>query len=73
MNNELDEKRLREIDILKAIAIIMVVYEHVIVNTMGLYTGFVNYVHMPIFYFVSGYFFFEELTKYSVGKVALKK
>ncbi|MBO4457794.1 MAG: acyltransferase family protein [Butyrivibrio sp.] len=60
-------------DIYKAIAIVMVVYGHVLANTSDIYTGFISFVHMPIFYFVSGYFLYKELKKYSEKELLKKK
>ena len=73
MSESISNNRLREMDIYKAIAIIMVVYGHVIANTSDLYTGFISFVHMPIFYFVSGFFLYKELKKYSAKELIKKK
>ena len=63
MTDRIQKNRLKEMDIYKAIAIVMVVYGHVLANTSDIYTGFISFVHMPIFYFVSGCFLYKELKK----------
>ena len=73
MKEQIATNRLREMDIYKAIAIIMVVYGHVASNTVGVYSGFISFVHMPIFYFVSGFFLYKELKKYSEKEIVKKK
>lgn len=73
MKERIESSRRKEIDIYKAIAIIMVVYDHVVFNSLGVYTGFVCFVHMPIFYFVSGFFMYNELSRYSEKELLIKK
>jgi len=73
MKEQIENNRLREMDIYKAIAIIMVVYGHVTANTAGIYTGFISFVHMPIFYFVSGFFLYKELKKYPEKELIKRK
>ena len=73
LKEKLEKNRLKEMDIFKAIAIVSVVYGHVLANTAGLYTGFISFVHMPVFYFVSGFFLYKELKKYSEKELIKKK
>lgn len=61
------------IDILKALAIFMVVWGHVLYNVAGITSGFISYVHMPVFYFASGLFIARELNNYSVTDFFVKK
>ena len=62
MKEQIQTNRLKEIDIYKTIAIVMVVCGHVASNTVGVFSGFISFVHMPIFYFVSGFFLYKEDT-----------
>ena len=73
MKEQIEKNRLKEMDIYKAIAVIMVVYGHVAANTVGVYTGFISFVHMPIFYFVSGFFLYKEMKKSSETELMKKK
>ncbi len=73
MSEHIENNRLREMDIYKAIAIIMVVYGHVAANTVGVYSGFISFVHMPVFYFVSGFFLYKELKKNTETALIKKK
>lgn len=73
MKEQIQTNRLKEIDIYKTIAIVMVVCGHVASNTVGVFSGFISFVHMPIFYFVSGFFLYKELKKYSEKELVKKK
>lgn len=74
----------KKIDILKGIAIILVVIGHTIQFTKGpVYGGggffnnplfsLIYTFHMPLFMLVSGYLFYESLNKYSMRELILKK
>ncbi|WP_026652273.1 acyltransferase family protein [Butyrivibrio proteoclasticus] len=65
--------RNKEIDILKTLAVFMVVWGHVLYNVAGITSGYISYVHMPVFYFASGLFIGKELSKYNLGEFAWKK
>lgn len=66
------ERRL-DIDIAKGIAIVLVVWGHILLNTIGKYSYFISLVHMPVFYFISGFFLIKELNNNSFKEITQKK
>lgn len=65
--------RNRTFDILKAIAIYLVVLGHVL-DFYGLNQyPLISFLHMPIFFFVSGYFLYYSINKYSFQVLFKKK
>lgn len=67
------DNRLNEIDIAKGLAIIFVVCEHILANTTSQTSILINYIHMPVFFFISGFFLSGELKKCSLAEFTLKK
>lgn len=59
-------------DITKAIAIYLVVLGHLLA-LFGVTSNIINFSHMPIFFFISGYFLNHSLTKYNFFEVIKKK
>lgn len=60
-------------DIVKAIAIYLVIVGHAI-DQIGLEKSIlIRYLHMPIFFFVSGYFLYHTIHKYNFRIVFIKK
>lgn len=60
-------------DIVKAIAIYLVIVGHVI-DQIGLEKSFlIRYLHMPVFFFVSGFFLYHTIHKYTFREVFIKK
>ena len=79
-NTAYSPSRNKYIDIAKYAAIVMVVIGHIIGeldvprDTLNNFLHIVvNISHMPVFYFISGYFLYSELHKYSPSKIFLKK
>lgn len=64
--------RKNEFDIAKAIAIYMVVWGHIATEMQLEIPGIIRYVHMPIFFFISGYFLQQGIGK-SALSVYIKK
>lgn len=46
---QINDMRQNNVDVAKGIAIIMVVWGHVLANTTGESTAFISLVHMPVF------------------------
>ena len=55
MDVEYRKKRVEEIDVLRGIGIVLMIMGHVGYGTM--FHRFIHSFHMPLFYFISGYFF----------------
>jgi len=60
------------LDILKGIAIFMVVWGHLIDNENILYR-YLNNLHLPLFFGISGFLLANSLTKYSCKVIFIKK
>lgn len=77
------QKRYMYLDYLKGIAIILVVWGHVIQKSYGLHTGqlyfdnsiykFIYTFHMPLFMAISGYLFYSSALRYSIREVLKRK
>ena len=73
---ELSNDRIKEIDISRGIAIILVVLGHAIISDMTINNEFlysirqiIYAIHMPIFFTISGFLFQKNLSKYlEIGK-----
>ena len=48
------------VDILKGIAILLIIYGHVIPGAIPVFTDYVSTFHIPLFFFVSGLLFNNE-------------
>lgn len=60
-------------DIAKAIAIYFVVLGHMF-DQLGLVdSNIINFTHMPVFFFISGYFLYNTIDKYSIDQFVKKK
>ena len=67
------EQRKDGFDIAKAIAIWMVVIGHLYSNIQNDTINIIQFSHMPIFFFISGYFLWTSTQKYSLPVLCLKK
>lgn len=69
----MEKERRSEFDIAKAIAIYLVVVGHV--RNRALYDAGARiwFLHMPVFFFISGYFAEKSLCKYSIKEFCKKK
>ena len=65
------------LDIVKYLAAVLVIYGHVLVYSESRFdqamSFIVNISHMPVFFFVSGYFFVSEIQKYPATELIRKK
>lgn len=68
-------KRMRNqlFDAVKGIAIYLVVMGHLIVSDESLFQSFIEVCHMPVFFFVSGWFFIRSYEQYDVRTFLKKK
>lgn len=57
----------------KAIAIFMVVYGHLYYRLTGNSTVLISFCHMPVFFFISGYFLEKSVEKYTFREILFKK
>ncbi len=60
-------------DAVKGIAIYLVVMGHLIVSDESLFQSFIEVCHMPVFFFVSGWFFIKSYEQYDVRTFLKKK
>lgn len=60
-------------DAVKGIAIYLVVMGHLIVSDESLFQSFIEVCHMPVFFFVSGWFFIRSYEQYDVRTFLKKK
>lgn len=61
------QKRLDQFDIMKAVAIYLVVVGHLFQRISWDVGGIIFFLHMPAFFFISGYFTEKSLEKYRSG------
>lgn len=61
------------IDIAKLLAIILVVYGHLLRSESGLLINCISLCHMPVFFAISGYFLQKEVIKYTRKQLVIKK
>ncbi|MDE6055339.1 MAG: acyltransferase family protein [Lachnospiraceae bacterium] len=73
MKKQMVKVRKDEFDIAKAIAIWMVVAGHLYSNVQNNTINFIQFSHMPIFFFISGYFLFRSTQKCTLLEICLKK
>lgn len=73
MENSVSNVRDLKFDIVKAIAIYLVVYGHLLDNFTSTQTYLITFCHMQIFFFVSGYFYNKSIHKYSYKQIVFKK
>lgn len=59
-------------DIAKGIAIYLVVFGHLISDSNSDIALCINLCHMPLFFFICGYFFLGNYIKYNKEKLRLK-
>lgn len=77
MNNiSISQKRLKEYDIAKGIAIYLVVLGHILGET--LFIGeklqiIISFCHMPVFFFISGFFLNKSIKKYTKKELFFQK
>lgn len=69
----LNNERNMEFDIAKCIAIYLVVCGHVISHITSTQIISINYTHMPVFYFIGGYFLFNSIKKYDFSVICINK
>lgn len=65
-------KRNIEMDLLKGVAIFLVVFGHLISNESVMFR-YINTFHMPLFFFISGYFAYDSFYKYDIKKIVYDK
>ena len=61
------------VDILKGIAILLIVYGHIIPGTIPFLTEYVSTFHIPLFFFVSGLLYDESKYKESFKRFVTKR
>ncbi|MEG1180193.1 MAG: acyltransferase family protein [Oscillospiraceae bacterium] len=61
-----------EMDLLKGVAILLVVFGHVISSESILFR-YINTFHMPLFFFISGFFAYRSFNKYDISKIIYDK
>ncbi len=66
-------KRKPEFDIAKGIAIYLVVLGHLMSNATNQSILLITFCHMPVFFWISGYFFKPEINKTNFASQILKK
>lgn len=69
----MDALRKPEFDIAKAIAIFMVVFGHVYNSLFGLHSILIDFCHMPVFFFISGYFLQGSIERQSFKDFCIRK
>lgn len=69
----LNESRNQTFDIAKLLAIVLVVWGHILSGDKSLVMECITKCHMPIFYFISGYFLYSEICKYDTKELVRKK
>lgn len=67
------QERIEQFDIMKAVAIYLVVVGHMFYRMSWNVGGTIIFLHMPVFFFVSGYFAEKSLEKYETWMFCKKK
>lgn len=68
-----EQMRNQLFDTVKGIAIYLVVMGHLIISAESLLKTFIEVCHMPVFFFVSGWFFSKSYERYDVRTFLKKK
>ena len=73
MSSDMVSGREERYDIAKTIAICLVVYGHLLSATIGYSSKMIGLWHMPVFFYISGYFFAKSVSKYSPSEIVYRK